>query len=1180
MKKIYNEYPNEKVVGVFRMTTPNLLVRDLDIVKHIMIKDFDNFADRGVEFSKEGLGKNLFHADGDTWRVLRNRFSPMFTNQKLKNMMHLLNDRADKFTDYVRDITAKNPEQLTHPMVQKYTMSTISACAFGLDIDTFYGEIDTLNRIDKEIFTVNYAVELDMMYPGLLKSLNLSLFPAFVINQRNGQPTSRRDFMDLMLEMRNKQELQAVKRYDTEKERALEITESVIEAQAFLFYAAGYETTASTMGFMLYHLALQTEIQDKLRAEIDEYLQKNNNLITLETVMNDLPYLEKVFDETLRMYPIVDTLQRSALEEYKLPGTNVKVAKNQMVLIPALAIHHDEKYYPNPSKFDPDRFSPENVAARHPCAYLPFGVGPRHCIGMRFAQVQSRICVIRLLSKFRLEPSKNTVRSFQFDPYRGVLSPKGGLQIIFIIVPSFLVTTITKYFATMDFATAIAAIAALIGALYYYFTRTFNYWKDRNVPYLKPVPFFGNLYKSTIRSTLVGEIMKKIYNEYPNEKVVGVFRMTTPNLLVRDLDIVKHIMIKDFDNFADRGVEFSKEGLGKNLFHADGDTWRVLRNRFSPMFTNQKLKNMMHLLNDRADKFTDYVRDITAKNPEQLIHPLVQKYTMSTISACAFGLDIDTFYGEIETLKRIDKDMFTANYALELDMMYPGLLKSLNLSIFPAFVINQRNGQPTSRRDFMDLMLEMRNKQELQAIKRFDTEKERALEITQSVIEAQAFLFYAAGYETSASTMGFMLYQLALETEIQDKLRAEIDEYLQKNNNQITLETVMNDLPYLEKVFDETLRMYPIVDTLQRCALEEYKLPGTNVKVAKNQMVLIPALAIHHDEKYYPNPSKFDPDRFSPENVAARHPCAYLPFGVGPRHCIDSVFYINVNLVIFIYTKNDQQFIAKSYGRFSYSALSACALAFFTTGVQNCLMSYVLPAANGFGLNLWIPALLLRMQGQECKQALPQNAKLFSASNTTWNDLGNHSVVAEVVECSGEIGDDIFTSGLIVGACCVLGNAACALLCRGGARGVRYSAAACAFACALACAVLAACACACANSSRLAVAAAAALTAASLNGNVLLIRLLLHALPPKLSGLGVCWGAWWGRAGGVASNLAVGVLLDFSCPAPFISVAVLLAISIVAIMMIKMEEQKEDETTEPESAEKNTGLDRYISTHM
>lgn len=449
----------------------------------------------------------------------------------------------------------------------------------------------------------------------------------------------------------------------------------------------------------------------------------------------------------------------------------------------------------------------------------------------------------------------------------------------------------------MDLATLTAIVAVVIGALYYYFTRTFNYWKDRNVPHPKPVPFFGNLFKFSTRSTTMGQVIKKIYDDYSNEKVVGVFRMTTPNVLVRDLDLVKHVMIKDFDKFSDRGVEFSKEGLGKNLFHADGDTWRVLRNRLSPMFTNQKLKNMMHLLTDRADKFTDYVEEITAKNPEHLIHPLVQKYTMSTITASAFGLDIDTFRGEIEALKRIDRDIFTVNYVSEFDMMYPGVLKKLNLSIFPAFVgtffrdlvkqvTEQRNGQPTSRRDFMDLMLEMKNKQEIHAVKQFETDKDAALEITDSVIEAQAFLFYAAGYETSASTMGFMLYHLALETEIQDKLRAEIDEYLQKINNEITLDSLLNDMPYLKKVFDETLRMYPIVELLQRSAVEEYKVPGTDITMPKNQLALISTLGIHHDEKYYPNPSKFDPERFSPEMVAARHPCAYLPFGLGPRHCI------------------------------------------------------------------------------------------------------------------------------------------------------------------------------------------------------------------------------------------------------------------------------------------------------
>ncbi|CAH2247514.1 synaptic vesicle glycoprotein 2B-like [Pararge aegeria] len=256
--------------------------------------------------------------------------------------------------------------------------------------------------------------------------------------------------------------------------------------------------------------------------------------------------------------------------------------------------------------------------------------------------------------------------------------------------------------------------------------------------------------------------------------------------------------------------------------------------------------------------------------------------------------------------------------------------------------------------------------------------------------------------------------------------------------------------------------------------------------------------------------------------------------------------------------------------------------------------------AAGFGLNLWIPELLLRMQVKDCtaNTTLPQTAKLFNASNIAWQDMPKSYNVHSRGEverfnastfvhhgsesCNESIDDSIFTSGLIVGACCVLGNAACALVSSRGAYGVRRAAALCALACALACVCLAACVCACAASTHLAVAAAAALNAASLNGNVLLIRLLLHSLPAKLGGLGVCWGAWWGRAGGVASNLAVGVLLDYSCPAPFISVAALLALSIGAIMMIKLEEVVvvEDNKTEADNAEKNISVERYISTHM
>ncbi|XP_045449397.1 synaptic vesicle glycoprotein 2B-like [Melitaea cinxia] len=267
--------------------------------------------------------------------------------------------------------------------------------------------------------------------------------------------------------------------------------------------------------------------------------------------------------------------------------------------------------------------------------------------------------------------------------------------------------------------------------------------------------------------------------------------------------------------------------------------------------------------------------------------------------------------------------------------------------------------------------------------------------------------------------------------------------------------------------------------------------------------------------------------------------------------------------------------------------------------VKSSLLLFVFFAnmAAGFGLNFWIPELLLRTQGKPCTAnislPLPENAMLFNASNVAWKDIAktynnfstpkyNASVYMHEEICNETINDSVFTSGLIVGACCVLGNAACALVSARGGAGVRRAAALCAGACALASGCLAAAVCACAAPAPLAVAAAAALNAASLNGNVLLIRLLLHALPPKLGGLGVCWGAWWGRAGGVASNLAVGVLLDYSCPAPFVSVAALLALSIGAIMMIKLEEAKviDEVKTDSDIVEKNVGLDRYISTHM
>ncbi|XP_013134074.1 PREDICTED: cytochrome P450 6B5-like [Papilio polytes] len=442
--------------------------------------------------------------------------------------------------------------------------------------------------------------------------------------------------------------------------------------------------------------------------------------------------------------------------------------------------------------------------------------------------------------------------------------------------------------------------AAACYLLYHYVTRTFGYWKKRRVNGPPPVPLFGSLQASVLRKQNTAVVFRDIYKQFPNDKIVGMYRMTTPCLLVRDLDIAKTILIKDFDCFSDRGVSFSERGLGNNLFHADTHIWRVLRNRFTPIFTSTKLKNMVYLMEQSGDRFVEFLRQQCAQRQEQELHALIQRYTVATISACAFGLDFDTITDKIHVLQKLDNIIFSPSFIDEVDMMYPGILKKLNLDIFPkeisdffdslvTTVVTQRNGKPTNRKDFMDLILELRQQGEIHGSKRSEDEQERKLDLTDDIIAAQAFVFYAGGYETSASTMSFMLYEMARNPDLQDRVIQEVDDVMRKYDGKLTFEA-LNELKYMEQVFDETLRLYPIVDPLQRRAQKDYQIPGTDVTVEAGQMVFVTAAGIHRDERYYPDPERFDPERFSPENSSNRHPCAYLPFGVGPRNCIGMRF--------------------------------------------------------------------------------------------------------------------------------------------------------------------------------------------------------------------------------------------------------------------------------------------------
>lgn len=152
-------------------------------------------------------------------------------------------------------------------------------------------------------------------------------------------------------------------------------------------------------------------------------------------------------------------------------------------------------------------------------------------------------------------------------------------------------------------------------------------------------------------------------------------------------------------------------------------------------------------------------------------------------------------------------------------------------------------------------------------------------------LAAEAFLVYAAGFETSSTLITFALYELALNQDIQDRLREEITTGIEENNGELTYEMLFG-FKYLDMIINESLRKYPpIAENMRKCA-QDFKIPETDLVIPKGTTIQINTFSLHRDPDYFPEPEKFDPERFNDQNVKNIKPFTFLPFGEGPRICM------------------------------------------------------------------------------------------------------------------------------------------------------------------------------------------------------------------------------------------------------------------------------------------------------
>ncbi|XP_017468140.1 PREDICTED: probable cytochrome P450 6a14 [Rhagoletis zephyria] len=444
-KLLYEEYKKRRpFVGMYIFFTRAALILDLDVIKDICISKFSNFQDRGV-FSNprdDPLTGHLFRLEGEQWRAMRQKLTPVFSSGNMKYMFPTVLKVGNELTQAchaaIADSTHKGELEMKE-LCARYTTDVIGTCAFGIECNSLRDPQAEFRSRGHAVFSEQRHSQLVqtfmLMNPDLARRLRLKFFPDHIIQfyvdvvrqtveLRQRDRGKRNDFMDLMIALKAEDERLSAKSDGIDLSQGLTLLQIV--SQAFVFFVAGFDTSSTTMSLCLYELALNPAIQEKARNEIEHVLKAHNEQLTYEA-LNEMQYLDQAVDETLRKYPVVPYLVRKAKEDYLVPNTNEVIESGSLVVLPVHAIQHDSELYPEPDKFDPERFNTEEHSDRHAAAYMPFGKGPRACIGLRFGKMQAKVGLVNLLRHFQFSRSARTQvpldfieRIFQITPASGI----------------------------------------------------------------------------------------------------------------------------------------------------------------------------------------------------------------------------------------------------------------------------------------------------------------------------------------------------------------------------------------------------------------------------------------------------------------------------------------------------------------------------------------------------------------------------------------------------------------------------------------------------------------------------------------------------------------------------------------------------------------------------------------
>ncbi|XP_017776422.1 PREDICTED: cytochrome P450 9e2-like [Nicrophorus vespilloides] len=436
----YNAFPNERYIGMYQFGFPALIARDLDLIKQITVKDFDHFTDH-ITFFPESVEplwtRNLFSLKGEKWRDIRATLSPAFTSSKMRSMFTLMDECAEEFVKFFAEQKKDVVDVELKDIFTRFANDIIGTCAFGFQCNSMKDRENEFYMMGDELTDFkglwkSFKFILSIASPKMSELLRFSIFNKNTIGffekaisqsvqMRKEKNIVRPDMIHLLMEAgegRLKHEESLTEKETgfatveesevgkSTKRQKSEITIKDITAHALFFFFAGFDSVSTLMIFLGYELALHPDIQERLRNEIDDAMKETNGKVTYDSVTK-MKYLDMIISETLRKWPGTVANDRVCVKPYTVTPVNpgepeIKFNVGDSVMLPVYGLHMDPNHFENPDKFDPERFSEENKVKIKPYSYMPFGLGPRSCIGSRFALLETKVVYVHLLKKFEI----------------------------------------------------------------------------------------------------------------------------------------------------------------------------------------------------------------------------------------------------------------------------------------------------------------------------------------------------------------------------------------------------------------------------------------------------------------------------------------------------------------------------------------------------------------------------------------------------------------------------------------------------------------------------------------------------------------------------------------------------------------------------------------------------------